>query len=192
MGPSVRKLMKRREEGPRFLTFSCFRRLRLFSNAAIRDVFVDSLYTTRTNFGFKLYAWVIMPEHVHLLLETPAENTVAAALRSMKVSTSMKVLRRWKQLHAPVLSRIVGPSGRPMFWQPGGGFDRNVRDEDTLGRHIQYIHRNPVERGLVAKPEEWEWSSVRWWDGDRTARPCDPPPGDPRRWTQWINAGGHK
>jgi putative transposase len=192
MGRATRKLMKRREQGPRFLTFSCFRRLQLFSNAAIRDVFLDALYTTRAKFGFSLYAWVVMPEHVHLLLETPAEDTVAAALLSMKVSTSMKVLRRWKTLHAPVLSHIVGPSGRPLFWQPGGGFDRNVRDEDTLARHIQYIHRNPVERGLVAKPEDWAWSSVRWWDGDHTARVCDPPPGDSRRWDHWIAAGGYK
>ena len=49
------------------------------------------------------------------------------------------------------------------FWQDGGGYDRNIRDQDELTRFVEYVHNNPVRRGLVARPEEWYWSSARDW-----------------------------
>lgn len=51
------------------------------------------------------------------------------------------------------------------FWQAGGGYDRNVGDESTLRTMIDYIHQNPVRRGLVDRPEDWIWSSARWYAG---------------------------
>jgi len=56
---------------------------------------------------------------------------------------------------------------RHRFWQPGGGYDRNVTSWSALRAMIDYIHANPVRRGLVSKPEEWEWSSARWYSGQR-------------------------
>ena len=52
-----------------------------------------------------------------------------------------------------------------MFWQSGGGFDRNLIKPDTLMTMIDYIHMNPVRRGLVEKPAEWTWSSLAWFLG---------------------------
>ena len=51
------------------------------------------------------------------------------------------------------------------FWQAGGGYDRNVVEQDTLRTMIDYIHSNPVRRGLVDRPEDWTWSSARWYAG---------------------------
>lgn len=181
----------RRREIPgqtRFLTFSCYRRLKLFSNPRIAGVFADALAIGRRKFGFDLYAWVVMPEHVHLLLR-PHDGVMAGrALRFIKKSVSERVIARWRALHAPILARVTTSDGRPRFWQPGGGFDRNVRDEGEFSRHVLYIHQNPVERGLVTRAEEWRWSSVRWWMGQR-GNPreieieCDPPPG--KGWEAW-------
>jgi len=54
------------------------------------------------------------------------------------------------------------PSGEThyRFWQRGGGYDRNVVEADTLYRLIQYVHANPVRRGLCQRPEDWLWSSA--------------------------------
>ena len=186
---SLRK-RTRRWEGPgdvRFLTFSCQRRLPLFSNARIAGVFVEALVAARARMGIELFAWVLMPEHVHLLVRPRRGHTVERLLRSLKMSVSRRVLARGRSLDAPVLRRIAGVGGVPRFWQPGGGFDRNLRSAEEFAREVRYIHRNPVERGLVAKTEDWRWSSVRWWMGQRAGEvECDPPPGAPAAWGQWT------
>jgi putative transposase len=63
-----------------------------------------------------------------------------------------------------------GPRLRRHFWQPGGGYDRNITSTEALRAMIDYIHANPVRRGLVARAEEWEWSSARWYAGLRPVK----------------------
>ena len=63
-----------------------------------------------------------------------------------------------------------GSRVRHRFWQPGGGYDRNITSSETLRAMIEYIHANPVRRGLVATAEEWEWSSARWYAGMRPVK----------------------
>jgi putative transposase len=148
---------------------------------------LESICRAKAVHGFQLHAWVIMPEHVHLLLRPGrdrGESSIERCLRLMKLSVSCLVLPRWKKQNAPILDRIRLADGSLRFWQKGGGFDRNVRDEGELSRTIKYIHLNPVERGLVEKPEDWKWSSVRWWSGLRDGEvPCDWPPGP--GWPRW-------
>jgi len=177
-----RKRMRRREEpgGVRFITFSCQRRLPLLDNPEICRLFLEALAGVGAEFSLGIFAWVLMPEHVHPLLRAPEHGELAPALKSLKLSVSVRVLARWREIDAPILVRIVDAHGRPRYWQKGGGFDRNVRDEHEFRREVRYIHRNPVERGPGERPEDWEWSSVRWWMGEREGEfPCDPPPGDP-------------
>ena len=186
--PPYRKRMTRIEVplGVRFLTFSCHHRLPLMRNPAICAVVLDSLRFSRTRYDLRVFAWVIMPEHMHLVV-MPTKGTVAPALTAFKVSVAKRVIDRWTALDAPILVKIRTADGRPRFWQKGGGHDRNVRDAAELRRKIQYIHRNSVERGLVEHPEEWRWSSVRWWMGLRDGEfSCDPPPGDARSWMKWT------
>lgn len=180
--------MKRREVlgSVRFITFSCEHRLPLFMNPAIRGVFEASLHTGHLRFRFELFAWVVMPEHVHLLMRPPESLTLDRVLSFIKTSVMRRVLSRWKELEAPILTRLARPDGTHRFWQKGGGFDRNVRDENACAKHVRYIHRNPVARGLVERPEDWKSSSIRWWMGQREGEvPCVPPPGDPRSWALW-------
>ena len=58
---------------------------------------------------------------------------------------------------------------RRRSWQPGGGYDRNITRTAILRSMIEYLHANPVHRGLVARAEDWEWSSARWHAGTRPA-----------------------
>jgi putative transposase len=183
---AIRKRMKRWEiDGDiRFVTFSCQRRLPLLKNPGIARVFASSMAAARVRFGFELFAWVVMPEHVHLLVR-PRGTPLKRVLLNIKLSVSERVLTRWRDLDAPILSKIDA-GGSPRFWQKGGGFDRNTRNEREFCKTIRYIHRNPVARGLVERPEDWRWSSVRWWMGQREGElECDPPPGDPRSWAAW-------
>jgi putative transposase len=183
--------MKRREVagGTRFVTFSCEHRLPLLGHPTIRDLFASALAVARRKFGFELFAWVVMPEHVHLLLRPKEGAGMDRILSFLKKSVAQRVLARWKELDAPVLRAIARPDGSPRFWQKGGGFDRNVRDESELVKEIRYIHRNPVTRGLVARPEDWKWSSARCWLGQQNGQvECDRPRGDPRQSEQgdWL------
>ncbi len=183
MEPAIRKRMKRREGGgdARFITFSCEQRLPLLGNPAIRDLFVRSLAACRARFGFELFAWVVMPEHVHLIVRPRKSDLFARALLFLKLSVAQRVIARWRELGAPILSKITRPDGSPRFWQKGGGFDRNIRHEGEFAREVRYVHRNPVERGLVERPGDWAWSSARWWlDEEPWLIEGDAPPWIPR------------
>ena len=160
----------------RFLTFSCRHRLPLFANDAIKDTFVNHLDKARTRTSFHFLAWVIMPEHVHILLwpKLP-EYPVADVTSSLKRTFARRVVTRWRALDAPILREITDTANRTSFWQPGGGYDRNITSSYELTEKIDYIHNNPVRRGLVAKPTDYQWSSARWYAGERTnTLPIDP------------------
>ena len=90
-----------------------------------------------------------MPEHVHLVISEPEHATVANAIQSLKISSSKRSAagREGDGKHAP-------------FWQKRY-YDRNIRDYEEFTEKLRYIHRNPIKRGLVEKPEDWSWSSFR-------------------------------
>lgn len=159
-----RKRMRRREDKQtlRFLTFSCWERLQLFGNGRIRDAFSDHLQVTKLRFRVRLIAWVIMPEHVYLLVYPPASRSVVEFLWHLKRPFAKAVVARWRELRAPVLERVVDARGRAHFWLPGGGHDRNVRTFEERLEKVKYIHANPVKRGLVKNREDW---SGRHFDG---------------------------
>ena len=89
-----------------------------------------------------------MPEHVHLLCGEPEKRTLADALRALKLSFT-------KRASAAELWM-----GSGAFWQTRY-YDRNVRDAREFTVKLRYLHRNPVKRGLVTRPEDWSWSSFR-------------------------------
>jgi REP element-mobilizing transposase RayT len=94
---------------------------------------------------FELHAYVVMPNHVHILI-TPC------------VSIS-KVMQSLKRHTAREGNRMLGLSNQP-FWQ-GESYDRLVRDLEEFHRIRRYIEMNPVRAGLVANPDEFRWSSAR-------------------------------
>ncbi len=86
-----------------------------------------------------------MPEHVHLLLSEPKLHSLATTFSVLKGEVS-KILK----------------GTRPQFWQ-SRYYDFNVFTHPKWIEKLKYIHRNPVERGLVKKPEDWPWSSFNHW-----------------------------
>jgi len=127
-----------------FLTFSCYRRQPLLGNAAAYRVFERELEAVRVRYGFVVAGYVLMPEHVHLLVGEPRRSSLSVALQVLKQQTSRKLKQR----------REI------QFWQRRY-YDFNVWSEEKRIEKLRYMHRNPVKRGLVEKPEQWQWSSFR-------------------------------
>ncbi len=152
------------------LTFTCFRALPLLSRDRTRGWMVDAVGRARMRYAFDLWAYVIMPEHVHLLIFPRSDD-----YRISRVLTAIKwPVAHWAldylRTHAPSwIERLTDrqPSGRvaTRFWQRGGGYDRNITRESTLAGVIQYVHDNPVRRGLVDRAADWDWSSAAWYQG---------------------------
>ena len=141
MPSGLRRFQK--AESLHFITFSCFHRLPLLDVPSARETVEDVLEQTRARHQARVYACVLMPEHVHLLINEPPGILLAQFLKAFKQITSRR-LRGWHE----------------KFWQERY-YDSNVRGETARSAVIRYIHRNPVKRGLVAKHEDWPWSSFR-------------------------------
>ena len=125
------------------MTFSCYGRKPYLGTPAARDIFVRSLEVMRARYGFFVIAYVVMPEHVHLLMTEPLEVPLAKALQALKLSVA------------------VQNKERP-FWHKRY-YDFNVFSEKKVIEKRRYIHRNPVTRGLVKSPAAWAWSSFQHW-----------------------------
>lgn len=154
------------------LTFSCFRGLPLLSRDRSREWLVEAITRARVRHSFDVWAYVIMPEHVHLIIcPRLADYDVSRMLLGIKWPVSRWALE-YLRIHAPSwIEKLTDrqPSGRTSvrFWQRGGGYDRNIRTERALYDMVHYIHDNPVRRGLVERAENWRWSSAAWFEGRR-------------------------
>jgi putative transposase len=176
-GKSYFRKSRRRFDEPghaRSLVFSCYRRYQFLSRDRTRLWFLEELEATRREWSFDLWAYVLMPEHVHLLIyprgPKPEVGKIAGRIKEAVARRAIAYL----EVHAPQwLPRITVCEGgrvRRRIWQPGGGYDRNVVEPSTAHEMVDYMHANPVRRGLVAKAEQWEWSSARWYAGIRPVR----------------------
>ena len=155
------------EQSAHFLTFSCYHRIPLFSKPRSCEWLIDALRLARQQGQFDLWAFVIMPEHVHLVLQPPAGVRISQILTTLKQSVSKRAIP-WLHEHAPQFLPHIHdcqPSGRSAyrFWQRGGGYDRNLRTTSDVHEKIDYVHKNPVRRGLTEIPEQWPRSSARAW-----------------------------
>jgi putative transposase len=117
------------------------------SNPATCALFLKTLEKTRQQFSLRVYGYVIMPEHIHLLLSEPGSGSLADAMHFLKLSSAK-----------PSISEECVHSGH--FWQKRY-YDRNIRSYSDFTEKLRYIHRNPVRRGLCDRPEDWPWSSFR-------------------------------
>ena len=142
-----------------FVTFSCYHRQPKFATPELYDLFVLCLENTRREFRLQVYGYVVMPEHVHLLLSEPPGARLADAIHDLKLSFSKRAQNLKKVMVPQVRARSSGANLRP-FWQ-ARYHDRNVRDYQEFTVKLRYLHRNPVKRGLVTQPEDWKWSSYR-------------------------------
>jgi REP-associated tyrosine transposase len=127
-----------------YITFSCYHRKPKLGAPAPRDIFVKTLERVGQQYGLLVYGFVVMPEHVHLLISESDKGRLAQALQSLKQSVARRLALRAAE----------------SLWQ-ARYYDFNVWSERKFSEKLRYIHRNPVTRGLVDRPEDWPWSSFR-------------------------------
>lgn|SRR5487761_1393961 len=127
-----------------FITFSCYRRKSFLGSPESRSTFEAIFEETRRKYALLVLGYVVMPEHVHLLVDEPASNPLSLALQVLKQRTSRKIDRAEAR----------------QFWQ-SRYYDFNVWSGKKSMEKLRYMHRNPVARGLVFRPEDWAWSSFR-------------------------------
>ncbi len=147
------------------LTWSCWRRRPFLDTDRSRRWALRAINRARGAHPFDVWAYVLMPEHLHLLVcPTEREYQIAAFCHAVKSSVA-KTAVAWVKREAPeFLPQMLDeqPNGRraSRFWQRGGGYDRNLTHADAVAAEIAYIHANPVRRGLCERPEDWSWSSA--------------------------------
>ncbi|HEX7448110.1 MAG TPA: hypothetical protein VF306_11225 [Pirellulales bacterium] len=165
------------------LTFSCYQRYKFLAAERTCQWLADSLNDARIRLNFNLWAYVFMPEHVHLMiypLEAPYDT--GAILKAIKEPVGRKAIQYLVQNAREWLPKITRRRGRRIeshFWQMGGGFDSNTTEVTALSEQIDYFHLNPVRRGLVERGSDWKWSSAAWFEGrGNNGLPPDPIPAE--------------
>ncbi len=109
-----------------------------------------------------------MPEHVHLLvLPDESEPNLGVFIAAVKRPSSVRIKADLKAANSRLLERLTVRE-RPgkttfRFWQEGPGYDRNLQQDKTVLAAIDYLHYNPVRRGLCKDAKQWFWSSIRYY-----------------------------
>jgi putative transposase len=148
----------------RELTFSCYKRYHYFDDSIACMIFLDLLYNARIKYNFELWAYVIMLNHVHLIIYPVHEgHIVPKALHTIKGKTGREYKNHLIFQTPEIFDYFcIEKRGKKkfQFWQPGGGYDRNLWSAKAIHSAIEYIENNPVRAGLVSSSEEWRWSSA--------------------------------
>jgi len=140
----------------RFLTCGCIGGRRLLAGRAAKTVIVDALRELVEADAIVMHAWVIMGNHLHLLV-TPRAAALEDSLAILKTRAAQASGNACAEPH--------------QVWERGGGFDRLIWSDRAYWNVFAYIHMNPVKAGLAAMPVDWQWSSARDWERPRRNTP---------------------
>ncbi len=150
-----------------FFTVVTSRRRPLFRVPMHRRLLGSSFRDAKQRMPCEIDAVVLLPDHLHVLMRPSPDVDYSALWRLIKTLFTRRILAlqdiRPNPVHrdAPYLREIghgrrVGEAG---VWQRRF-YEHTIRDDDDWGRHVDYIHWNPVKHGLVKRPQDWRWSSV--------------------------------
>jgi REP element-mobilizing transposase RayT len=147
-----------------FITTKIKNYIKVFETKLYFDIIIDNVNFYREKFGFKLWGYVIMPEHIHLMIHLGDKNDLSKIMEQFKRYTSKQML---KQLKKDKKSHLIKPftianvkKEKHMVWEEGFR-GLGIRSERVFNIKMNYIHNNPVKRGLVEKPEDYTYSSYR-------------------------------
>jgi REP element-mobilizing transposase RayT len=159
-----------------FVTGTIVQWLPVLSTAACCDILVGALAHSREHKGLKIYAWVILDTHFHAILDAPE---LSAILRSIKSSTAKLLIeqvasegREWL-LNQLRHFRAAHKPNEYQVWQEGS-HPQSILSDEMMLQKLEYLHNNPVKRGLVSAPEHWRYSSAHeWLEGAAPVLRCD-------------------
>jgi len=187
--PSRRRLPKH-DLGAHFLTTKTFHNTPYFRDPECAGIFCQELEAARVRYGFHVLAFVVMPDHVHLLLWWDAASVpdlvISKVAWAVKGKSARRIVDYLRSKDAgmggdttrvgdgnavahpqPMLQPVREPVDKPhhrnwryKIWQQGAGYDFNIYTRRKLIEKIAYIHANPLRAGLVPTPERYPWSSA--------------------------------
>ncbi len=151
-----------------FVTTSCFRRLPLLAKPQHRDLLLEVLERVRRRYRFVVVGYVVMPEHVHMLLSEPERGEPSKVMQAIKQGFARRLLGKLRAASDPRQGSLWNTAlDAGHIWQ-ARFYDFVVFTEKKRVEKLRYMHRNPVQRGLVLEPQQWDWSSYRYYtDGER-------------------------
>jgi len=126
-----------------------------------RDHFLTILEQTRKRYRFVVVGYVVMPEHIHLLVSEPEIGDPSTVMQVLKQRSARALLPKHKNPGSRQTS-FFEQTPRVPFWQ-ARFYDFNVWTEKKRIEKLKYMHRNPVKRDLALSPEDWRWSSHRFY-----------------------------
>jgi putative transposase len=150
-----------------YLTSTAKDRLPVFRTDAIKRITCSALDEARKSCGFAIYAYVIMPDHLHAITDSAFKPS--KILKYINGIISRRVIDHLKEHgHNASLEKLRHETKEREYSYSLWDHHNNVfsiTSEDMLMRKVNYIHQNPVRAGLVERAEDYRWSSVRWWKG---------------------------
>jgi REP element-mobilizing transposase RayT len=149
-----------------YITTVTYGRLRIFTRPSFIIPLIDSLNFYRYKQQFKLVGYVIMPDHIHLMIWPYGESTPTEIMRDFKKFTAVRIIRQAEvEGNADWLAAFQRAGeeterSQNKVWQDSY-WDKNIYSELFLRQKLNYVHRNPVRAGLVEQPEQYAYSSYR-------------------------------
>src|SRR6476620_5993381 len=160
------------------LTFSCYKRYPFLGAERCCQWLAEAIAKARESQKIRVWAFVFMPDHAHLIVYPYASKyKMSRILEAIKQPVGAKAIAYLKDTNSDWLPRLTRQRGKRIervFWQSGGGYDRNITNPKTLLRMIDYLHENPVRKKLVVDSRDWFWSSARYFSGGESPTPIDP------------------
>ena len=147
-----------------FITSKTFGNSRIFSHGRAADLLIQTIYEVREKLRFKLMGFVVMSDHIHLMVVPDKKNTISDVMRHIKGRFS----RRWNLLgrgmNSPGYGAPFHRAGnsslpRPKVWQ-ASFYDHVIRNRKEFDQRLNYLYNNPVKAGLVGKAADYEYSSA--------------------------------
>ena len=161
-----------------FITSTVVEWLPVFTTSACCDILAQAFAHCQTHKDLQIYAWVILGNHFHAIVAGPQLSRTVAALKSYTANRLLAQVqsegREWllNQWHFYCKKHKTGSEHQ--VWQEGF-HPQELSDEEAMHQKLDYLHHNPVAKGLVSLPEHWRYSSAHeWLPGSRPVLRCDP------------------
>lgn len=142
-----------------FINCSCYHRQQWLATAKRRDLFLAVLEEVRQRYRFVVVGYVVMPDHIHLLIGEPDRSNPSRVMQAIKQGFARRVLKTLRRRRVATQAELFTVAAEHV-WQKRF-YDFNVFTARKRIEKLRYMHQNPVKRGLVEKPEQWLWSSYR-------------------------------
>jgi len=153
----------------RFITLSCYHNYNLFKTDQTKEIFITNLKQLKSKYQFKLFGFVIMPNHVHLVLLPESDQQLSKIIGVLKSLTAREIFALWHKMGLEIFNKLkIVRNGKTqnIFWQRRY-YDHNCRTKETTIEKTEYCHNNPVVSGIVKNQSEWRWSSYNWYNGNK-------------------------